>query len=197
MPSRPPWRFFVIFFFYFHLFAFYAARPAAYEGTLANGRATWVLMSTKAPPRTPCYVQLRPFLVLTCVWWKATSREMNLAFTQGQSRRPDLSEGSVASDPGPPRVVAPGSTRTAGRPWVDPRSVVRSANGFTHPMVAHIRWSLRIWPECTQVRLGLDAQAGRGAAAPVLALRRRRPTRPRSVQLHAARRRGARRRRSS
>ena len=46
---------------------------------------------------------------------------------QGQPRRPDLSEGSVAPDSGRPQVVAPGSTRTVGRPWVDPRSVVRSA----------------------------------------------------------------------
>ena len=59
---------------------------------------------------------------------QAKSRGMNLPLTQGQSRPPNLSEDSVAPDPGRPRVVAPGSTRTAGRPWVDPRSVVRSAN---------------------------------------------------------------------
>ena len=35
---------------------------------------------------------------------------MNFPFTQGQSRRPNLSEDSVAPDPGRPRVVTPGST---------------------------------------------------------------------------------------
>ena len=55
------------------------------------------------------------------------SRKMNFPFTQGQPRRPDLSEDPVAFDPGRPPVVAAGSTRTAGRPWADPRSVVRGA----------------------------------------------------------------------
>ena len=59
---------------------------------------------------------------------QAKSREMGFPFTQGQSRRPNLIGDSVTPDPNRPRVVAPGSTRTAGRPWVDLRSVVRGAN---------------------------------------------------------------------
>ena len=58
-----------------------------------------------------------------------------LRFTQGQSRRPNLIGNSLAPDPGRPWVVAPGSTRAAGRPWVDPRSVVRSTNERGHPAV--------------------------------------------------------------
>ena len=86
---------------------------------------------------------------------------MNFPFTQGQPRRPNLSEDSVASDPGRPPVVAPGSTRTAGRPWVDPRSVVRSANKRGRPAVDRTHgstpgrfsescccaWRVWVWPE--------------------------------------------------
>ena len=67
-----------------------------------------------------CAVCTRPHTRRDCIRSLAKSREIDLPFTQGQSRRPNLSEGSVASDPGRPQVVALVSTRTAGRPLVDP-----------------------------------------------------------------------------
>ena len=83
-----------------------------------------------------CAVCTRPHTRSDFIRSQAKSREMDFPFTQGQSRRPNLSGGSVAPDPGRPRVVAPpGSTRTAGRPWADPRSVVRSANKRGRPAV--------------------------------------------------------------
>ena len=90
--------------------------------------------------RVLCAVCTRPHTRSGFVRSQAKSRETNFPFAQDQSRRPGLSGDSVAPDPGRlRRVVAPGSTRTAGRPWVDPRPVVRSASERGRPAVDRTR----------------------------------------------------------